>query len=91
MQLKYGSKVTLCCIDTDSFVYEIETENFHKDIAKDVGKRFDASGYSKDDTIKKNKKALPIGKNKKFTGMIKDEFGGKIMVEFVALRAKTNA
>ena len=91
MQLKYGSKVTLCCIDTDSFVYEIETENFYKDIAKDVGKRFDASGYSKDDTIKKNKKALPIGENKKFIGMIKDEFGGKIMVEFVALRAKTNA
>ena len=78
-------------MDTDSFVYEIETENFYKDIAKDVGKRFDASGYSKDDTIKKNKKALPIGKNKKFIGMIKDEFGGKIMVEFVALRAKTNA
>ena len=78
-------------MDTDSFVYKIETENFYKDIAKDVEKRFDASGYSKDDTIKKNKKALPIGKNKKFIGMIKDELRGKIMMEFVALRAKSNA
>ena len=78
-------------MDTDSFVYEIETENFYKDIAKDVEKRFDASGYSKDDTIEKNKKGLPIGKNKKFIGMIKDELRGKIMMEFVALRVKSNA
>lgn len=78
-------------MDTDSFVYEIETENFYKDIAKDVEKRFDASGYSKDDTIEKNKKDLPIGKNKKFIGMIKDELRGKIMMEFVALRVKSNA
>ena len=25
MRLKYGSKVNLCCMDTNSFVYEIET------------------------------------------------------------------
>ena len=27
MQPKYGSKVKLCYMDTDSFVYEIETED----------------------------------------------------------------
>ena len=37
---KYGSKVKLCYMDTDSFVYEIETEDFYIDIAKDVKKRF---------------------------------------------------
>ena len=41
MRPKYGSKVKLCSMDTDSFVYEIETEDFYRDIANDVEKRFD--------------------------------------------------
>ena len=60
MRLKYGSKVNLCYMDTDSFVYEIETKDFYRDTAKDVEKRFDTSGYSKD-----KKRPLPIGKIKK--------------------------
>ena len=28
MKPRYGSKVNLCYMDTDSFVYEIETEDF---------------------------------------------------------------
>ena len=60
MRPKYGSKVNLCYMDTDSFVYEIETKNFYRDIAKDVKKRFDTSGYSKDDN-----RPLPIRENKK--------------------------
>ena len=55
---------------------------FYRDIAKDVKKRFDTSGYSKDDN-----RPLPIGENKKVIGLMKDELGGKIMTEFVALRA----
>ena len=38
MRPKYGSKVKLCYMDTGSFVYEIETEGFYRDIAKDVKK-----------------------------------------------------
>ena len=30
MRPKYGSKVRLCYMDTDSFVYEIETEDFYR-------------------------------------------------------------
>ena len=83
MQPKYGSKIGLCYMDTDSFVYEIEAEYFYRDIAKDVETKFDTSGYSKD-----YDRPLLIGKNKNVIGMMKDELGGKIMTEFVKLRAK---
>ena len=86
MRPRYGIKVKLCYMDTDSFVYEIETEDFYRDIAKDVEKRFDTSGYSKDDN-----RPLLIGKNRKVLGLMKDELGGKIMIDFVALRTKMYA
>ena len=86
MTLKYGSKVKLCYMDTDSFVYHIKTEDFYKDIAEDVEARFDTSGYPND-----GNRPLPIGKNKKVIGLMKDELGGEIMIEFVALRAKLYA
>ena len=42
--------------------------------------------YDENDKI-----TLPIGKNKKVIGLLKDELGGKIMKEFVALRVKIYA
>ena len=83
MRSKYGSKVNLCYIDSDSFVYETETEYFYRDTTKDMKKRFDTSGYSKDDN-----KPLPIGENEKVISLMKGEFGGKSTTEFVTLRAK---
>ena len=65
---KYGDNIKLCYTDTDSFVYDIETEDFYKDIAGYVEKRFDTSGYCN--------RPLPIGKNKKVNGLMKDELGG---------------
>ena len=79
MKLKYGDNVKLFYIDTDSFIMHIKTEDFYKDIAHDVEKRFDKSNYEID-------RPLPTGKNKKVIGLMKDELGGKIMTEFVALR-----
>ena len=82
MKPKYGDNVKLCYMDTDSFIMHIKTEDFYKDIADDVEKRFDTSNYEIN-------RPLPIGKNKKGIGLMKDELGGKITTEFVALRANT--
>ena len=82
MKPKYdGENLKLCYMDTDSLVYEIKTEDFYTDIADDVIARFDTSGYISD-------RPLPIGLNKKVIGLMKDELGGKITTEFVALRPK---
>ena len=73
-------------MDTDSFIMNINTEDFFKDIADDVERWFDTSNYEK-----KDKRPLPIGKNKKVIGMFKGELCGKIMTEFCALTAKAYA
>ena len=82
----YEDRAKPCFADTDSFIIHIITEDFFEDIAGDVKKWFDTSNYDGND-----KRPLPIGKNKIVYGFFKDELGGKIMKEFVALRAKTYA
>ena len=82
MKPKYGNNVKLCYMDTDSFIMNIKTKDFYKDIASDVEKRFDTSNYEVNGP-------LPIGKNKKVIGLMKDELGDKIITEFITLRPKT--
>ena len=60
----------------------IKTEDFYKDIAPDVDKWFDTSGYIVD-------RPLPMGKNKKVLDKLKDELKIRIMKKFVSLRSKT--
>ena len=43
MKPKYNDNVKLCYMDTDSFIMNIKTEDFYKDIANDVDKIFDTS------------------------------------------------
>ena len=82
MKPKYGNYVKLCYMDTDSFLINIKTNDFLEDIANDVENRFDTSNYQVN-------RPLPMGKNKRVIGLMKDELGGKIITEFVTLRPKT--
>ena len=40
----HGDRISLYYMDTDSFLFEIETEDFYEDIVDDVEDRFDTSG-----------------------------------------------
>ena len=64
---KYGDKVKLCYMDTDSFVMFIKTEDFYKDISIDVDRWFDTSNFNKNDN-----RPLETGKNGKVLGKFKD-------------------
>ena len=44
---KYVDKVKLLFTDTDSLMYEMQMEDFYKDISADVEDRFDTSDYPK--------------------------------------------
>ena len=81
MKPKYNNNIKLCYMDTDIFVMNIKTEDFYKDIANDVEKRFDTSNYEVN-------RPLLTGKNKKVIALMKDELGGIIITEFVTLRPK---
>ena len=82
MKPKYDNDVKLCYMNTDSFILNIKTNDFYEDITNDVENRFDTSNYEVN-------RLLPMGKNKKIIALMKDELGGKIIMEFVTLRPKT--
>ena len=66
MKRKYKDEdLKLCHMDTDSLIYSIHTKDFYANIADDIEARFDTSGYVPD-------RPLPVGKNKKVMGLMKD-------------------
>jgi hypothetical protein len=76
----YGRKATLLFTDTDSLMYEIETDDLYNDLTK-MGDYFDFSNY-------------PINHpnysttNKRVPGFFKDETGGIPIKKFIGLRSK---
>ena len=82
MKPKYGNDVKLYYMDTDSFVMNIKTNDFYKDISRDVDNKFDTSNYEVN-------RLLPMEKNKKVLGLMKGELAGEIITEFITLRPKT--
>ena len=66
--------------DTDSLTYEIKSEDVYKEFYK-WKNLFDFSNYSKDSIFYDDT-------NKKVIGIMKDEYGGVIIIEFIGLKAK---
>ena len=83
MKPKCGDEVTLLYTDTDSYIYEIETDDFYRDIAGDVETWFDTSEFDAS-----HPSGIQTGVNKKVINMMKNEAGGKIIQECVCLGAK---
>ena len=60
---KYKDKARLCYMDTHNLIINIKAEDFYEDIDGNVKEWFDTSS----NYVKKNKKPLQIGTNKKST------------------------
>ena len=82
MKKKYPD-IKLMYMDTDSFIYDIKTEDIYEDM-KSMLDLLDTSEYHEDHMLHSTK-------NKKVIGKMKDELKGKIMKEFVGLRSKMYA
>ena len=80
MKEKYGSKVNLLYTDTDSFIYEVETEDIYEDIFENKH-LFDLSNYPPNSEYFS-------AENKKVLGRMKDEMAGIPIKSFVGLRPK---
>ena len=69
-------------MDTDRFIFYLETEDIYIDTTKNAETIFDTLNNEL-------QRLLPRGKSKKLIGSMKDELGQKVMTEFAALRPRT--
>ena len=85
MKPKYGNNAKAGYTGTNSFIYEIHTEDVFEDIRNDVSTMFDTSAYPE-----KHPAGLPR-MNKKVSGLMKDEAAGRTMTKAVCLGPKQYA
>lgn len=83
MQPFYGEKIQLCYQDTNSFIYDIDTNDLYNDLSS-LSEHLDTSNYPVNHH-------LSSSANKKVLGKFKDELGGDLLVSFVGLRSKMYA
>jgi hypothetical protein len=81
MKPKYQQRVNLLYMDTDSFMYEFNTEDLYKDMHEDLAEHYDTSDYPQHH-------ANYSLQNKKVLGKWKDELNSVPIQEIVALKAK---
>lgn len=81
MKKEYGPRCDLLYTDTDSLLFEVETEDFYKDMMKN-SHLYDTSDYPADHPAfsKENKNVLR---------KMKDEMNGQPLAEVVCLKPKT--
>ena len=80
LKAKYGDKCDLVFTDTDSLILDIKTEDVYKDM-QECSWLYDTSNYPKDHPLYSDT-------NKKVLGKMKDECGGDVIEEVVAVRSK---
>ena len=80
IKMLYGRKSKLLATDTDSYFYEIITDDLYKDMCENEY-LYDFSNYPNDHPNFSNK-------NKKKVGCMKDETASKPITEFVGVRPK---
>ena len=84
IQRKYSYKrAKLLFTDTDSLMYELNTDDFYVDISTDIKTKFDTSEFPPN-----HKSGILTGANKKVIGKFKDEVAGRQITHFVGLRPK---
>ena len=76
----YGNLVKMCYTDTDSVIIQVTTTDITTDMLQNLDE-YDTSNYPSDHPLYSTA-------NKKVIGKFKDEFGGRLMTEFVGIRAK---
>ena len=80
LKARYGHQCELVYTDTDSLILVIKTEDVYKDM-QEHSWMYDTSNYPKDHPLYDNR-------NKKALGKMKDECGGRVINEVVAVRPK---
>ena len=80
MKKMYGDNIRLLFTDTDSLMYEVQTDDFYQDMWS-MRDQFDLSNYPAASQYKD-----PT--NNRVVGKFKDEANGDPILEFVGLRAK---
>jgi hypothetical protein len=77
----YNDNITLLYTDTDSFVYEIKTNSYFKDLKNYFAPIMDFSNFNKNHKLFSEK-------NKKLIGYLKSEYGEKNVDEFIGIKSK---
>ena len=77
----YGEKIKLLYTDTDSFIFNIETEDVLSDLHNQFGYLMDFSNFPRDHEYFSNE-------NKKKLGYLKLENAEKYITEFIGLKSK---